>query len=112
MSYSGTRWRRSTTGPATSTLARSAASSRYYGFISEWSVTYTHWTTNMVPIRAAVSITFTMLPDPPQQTQSAVWQDLQKLGKAPYTVQTPIAIPGVTATSPVIPGVSSPAVGG
>ena len=37
----------------------------YYGFISEWTAEYTHWTSNMVPIRAAVSITFTMLPNPP-----------------------------------------------
>ncbi len=36
----------------------------YYGFISEWTAEYTHWTSNMVPIRAAVSITFTMLPEP------------------------------------------------
>lgn len=82
----------------------------YYGFISEWSPVYTHWTSNMVPIRAVVSITFTMLPKPPSGTQTAVWKDLQQLGKAPYAVQTPIAIPGVTATTPIIPGVSSPAV--
>ena len=93
-------------------LGALSAQLSYYGFISEWSVTYTHWTTNMVPIRAAVSITFTMLPKPPAGTQSAVWKDLQQLGKAQYTVATPIAIPGVTATTPVIPGVSSPVVGG
>ena len=31
----------------------------YYGFISEWTVTYTHFTASMVPIRASISITFT-----------------------------------------------------
>jgi hypothetical protein len=86
-------------------LGALASQLNYYGFISEWSPTYTHWTSNMVPIRASISVTFTMLPQPPAATQTSVWQDLQKLGKAPYTVQTPIAIPGVTAGGN-IPGVS------
>lgn len=34
----------------------------YYGYISEWSVEYTHFTQKMVPQRAAVDITMTMLP--------------------------------------------------
>jgi hypothetical protein len=87
-------------------LSALASQLGYYGFISEWSPTYTHFTSSMVPIRASISVTFTMLPTPPKGTQNAVWSDLQKLGKAPYTVATPIAIPGVTASSPAIPGVS------
>lgn len=39
----------------------------YYGYISEWDVTYTHWTQYMVPMRCAVDITFTMLPPPNKQ---------------------------------------------
>lgn len=52
----------------------------YYGFISEWTPNYTHFTVNMVPIRASVDVTFTMLPNPPAGTASAVWRDIQKLG--------------------------------
>lgn len=74
----------------------------FYGFISEWSVTYTHWTSNMVPIRCSVSVSFTMLPNPPKSIQAAVWKDLQRLGKQPSTAplpytgggQPPIPFPG------------------
>lgn len=36
----------------------------YYGYISEWDVTYTHFTQFMVPMRCVVDITFNMLPPP------------------------------------------------
>lgn len=52
----------------------------YYGYISEWTPTYTHFTTNMVPLRASIDITFTMLPSAPKGTAFAVWRDIQKLG--------------------------------
>jgi len=67
----------------------------YYGFISEWTPNYTHFTRNMIPIRASISVSFTMLPAPPSATQQAIWRDNQKLGTAPYTVATPYA-PGYT----------------
>ena len=53
----------------------------YYGFISEWSVEYTHWTTNMIPIRCAVSVTFTMLPQPAATDSNAqqTWADAANL---------------------------------
>jgi hypothetical protein len=62
---------------------------QYYGYISGWSVTYTHWTAAMVPIRAVINVTFTMLANPTAQNVAAVWRDNQKLGTAPYYVQTP-----------------------
>lgn len=65
----------------------------FYGFISEWSVEYTHWTTNMVPIRASVTVSFTMLPNPPQSAETAVWRDLNKLGLAPSTAPVPLLNP-------------------
>jgi hypothetical protein len=34
----------------------------FYGYISEWDVTYTHFNAVMIPIRAAVNISFTLLP--------------------------------------------------
>lgn len=58
----------------------------YYGFISEWTPTYTHFTVNMVPIRASVSVTFTMLPSAPKGVAAAVWRDVQKLGQT-YTTR-------------------------
>lgn len=36
----------------------------YYGYVSEWSVQYTHWTQYNVPFRAVISVNFTMLPNP------------------------------------------------
>lgn len=83
----------------------------YYGFISEWSVNYTHWTSSMVPIRAAVSVNFTMLPTPPTATAQAVWKDLQTLGSAPYTVPIPYA-PGYTPPTSGNGGVISVVSGG
>lgn len=71
----------------------------FYGFISEWSVTYTHWTSNMVPIRCSVSVNFTMLPAAPQGTEQAVWKDLQRLGKQPFNVP----VPGTGGGQPPIP---------
>lgn len=34
----------------------------YYGYISEWDVTITHWTQFMVPMRCVINITMTMMP--------------------------------------------------
>ena len=53
----------------------------YYGFISEWSVQYTHWTTSMVPIRCVISVNFTMLPEPATADADAVatWKDAATL---------------------------------
>jgi hypothetical protein len=36
----------------------------YYGYVDSWSVNYTHWTQQMVPIRCVISVEFTMLPTP------------------------------------------------
>jgi hypothetical protein len=34
----------------------------FYGYVSEWDVTYTHFNAVMIPIRAAINVTFTLLP--------------------------------------------------
>jgi hypothetical protein len=34
----------------------------YYGYITEWDVTITHWTQYMVPMRCVIDISFNMLP--------------------------------------------------
>lgn len=36
----------------------------FYGYVSEWDVTITHWTQYMVPMRCVINITFTMMPTP------------------------------------------------
>jgi hypothetical protein len=41
----------------------------YYGYISEWDLTVTHWTQYMVPMRCVINVTWTMLPTP-QSTNS------------------------------------------
>lgn len=40
----------------------------FYGYVSEWDFTVTHFTQNMVPMRCIVNITFTMLPPKRHQT--------------------------------------------
>lgn len=36
----------------------------YYGYVSEWDVTITHWTQYMIPMRCVINVDFTMLPLP------------------------------------------------
>lgn len=42
----------------------------YYGYISAWDVTYTHWTSEMIPVRCEIDITFTMLPAPTTSSET------------------------------------------
>ena len=67
----------------------------FYGYISEWSVQYTHFTVNMVPIRCVVTVTFTMLPNPTSSAATATWKDVSVLNGS-YAATVPYA-PGVTA---------------
>ena len=43
----------------------------FFGYISDWNVTYTHFNALMIPVRAAVDITFTLLPIPSQTVTPA-----------------------------------------
>jgi hypothetical protein len=36
----------------------------YYGYVSAWDVTITHWTQYMIPMRCVINVTFTMMPTP------------------------------------------------
>jgi hypothetical protein len=69
----------------------------YYGYVSEWTPTYTHFTANMVPIRCSIDVTFTMLPNPPAGTGTATWNDVQRLNGS-YVAAVPYA-PNVTPPS-------------
>lgn len=64
--------------PATTQFTSVGTQMSYYGFISEWSVTYSHWTVNMIPIRAAINVSFTMLPQPSSSDSNAqnTWRDI------------------------------------
>jgi hypothetical protein len=69
---------------------------KYYGYVSGWDVQYTHFSELMVPMRAVVDITFTLLP--PANTGSSP-------GAAPGGATTPAggtpaqqAASGLTAT--------------
>lgn len=42
----------------------------FYGYISEWDFTVTHWTQQMVPIRCIIDISWTMLPPPLQPSKA------------------------------------------
>jgi len=60
----------------------------FYGYISEWDFTITHFTQNMVPMRAVIDVTFTMLPTPkhvttPGSTGSTHWSGLPTQGPGP-----------------------------
>lgn len=79
-------------------IAAVASQLAYYGFISEWSVTYTHWTAAMVPIRASITINFTMLPNPPIAEAQAVWSDATILGRGVGAAPLPNAGSGQRIT--------------
>lgn len=91
--------------PNSSNFNAVGAQVQFSGFINEWSVEYTHWTQNMVPIRCAISVNFTMMANPSVPDTMAVWRDSQKLGLAPSTSPIPYA-PGQGPTG--IPGVNAP----
>lgn len=56
----------------------------FFGYIAEWSVQYTHWTTNMVPIRCVISVSFTMLPTSDSQQENAVWSQGSQINTTTY----------------------------
>lgn len=63
----------------------------YFGYVSEWDVTITHWTQFMVPMRCVINITFTMMP---QEAQSGNTSKSNSPVKNPATGTT--QAPGTT----------------
>lgn len=55
----------------------SKSSMWFYGYVSEWDVTVTHWTQFMIPMRCVINITFTLMPTPakpkPVSTSNTYW---------------------------------------
>lgn len=70
---------------------------KYYGYITSLSVQYTHWSYDMVPVRAAVNIGFTVLLTTPTSTSST---DSSNSGST-TTTKPQEAIPG--KDYPVLP---------
>lgn len=65
----------------------------YYGYINEWSVQYTHWSQYNIPMRAVISVSFTMLPPPAKQTTQPAGNNIW------YVYPTPTGNP----TNPLLP---------
>ncbi len=72
---------------------------RYYGYISEFSVQYTHWTQFNVPMRCVISVTFTMLTMPGTQPPSLPATNINSLLNG-------------SATQPVTPALGAAGIGG
>ena len=75
---------------------------KYYGYINEWSVQYTHWTQYDIPMRCVISVNFTMLPwpttQPSQNASDAAWSVLPTPTGGPGI--TNVANPGQTTQLP------------
>jgi hypothetical protein len=73
-------------GPTSTPATSNGYGISYYGYVDSWSVEYTHFTVNMIPLRAVVDISFTFLPppiampDPGAATKAAVQQDVNGSG--------------------------------
>jgi hypothetical protein len=55
----------------------------YYGYIDSWDVTYTHFTSGMIPMRCQVDVSFTLLPPPatPGNTAGSALIALEQQGQ-------------------------------
>jgi hypothetical protein len=78
----------------------------FYGYISSWSFTVTHWTQYMVPMRCVINITFTMLPPPATGSGSSANPGLSGGPGGPASITSSgIQTPTNTTTLPS-PGVA------
>lgn len=86
--------------PATTQFTSVGTQLAFYGFISEWSVQYTHWTVNMIPIRAAINVSFVMLPNPSASDSNSqnTWKDITGIqgGVTPPAGTQPVGSIAVT----------------
>jgi hypothetical protein len=55
----------------------------YYGYIDSWDVQYTHFSQSMIPLRAVVDISFSLLPPPPIKPPSTAATSVSKGGIFP-----------------------------
>lgn len=74
----------------------------YYGYVDSWDVTYTHFTSLMVPMRCEVDVSFTFLPPPakPASTAGAALIALEQQGQT-GVIPTPSPAGGRTGGPPV-----------
>jgi hypothetical protein len=71
----------------------------YFGYISSFSVQYTHWSNSMIPLRCVVSVSFTMLPNPQQSDAVAVQTDVYNAGLFTSPGGNPAYLPGGSGVS-------------
>lgn len=86
----------------------------FFGFIQEWSVQYTHFTENMIPIRCVVSVNFTMLPASNSMGSAAVSNDISGNITVPYAPGVRVKPPiwNTNAGSVISTGLGSAGIGG
>jgi len=73
----------------------------FYGYVSEWDVTITHWTQYMIPMRCVINVTFTMMPTPTSVTGSNANTEWSAAGQAQDTLNN---IAHTTPTGTPLPG--------
>jgi hypothetical protein len=79
----------------------------FYGYVSEWDFTVTHWTQYMVPMRCVMNVTFTMLPPPTQGAGSSANPGLGAGPGGPSSVTSPgtqVPLPTTTVPGPGVSG--------
>lgn len=67
---------------------------RYYGWITNFSITYSHWSRTMIPLRGGVDISFTLIPNAKQKQGARVTK----------TKTTKQHVPGAKGKSSTAPG--------
>jgi hypothetical protein len=45
---------------------------QYYGYVSEWDVSYTHFNQQMIPMRCVIDVSFTLMPPPSGNAQGSI----------------------------------------
>lgn len=71
----------------------------FYGYVSEWDVTITHWTQYMIPMRCVINVTFTMMPTPAPTTGSNANTEWSAASIAQNTLNSITHLPGATQST-------------
>jgi hypothetical protein len=90
-------------GPTSSAVGGKGYGITYYGYIDSWSVEYTHFTNNMIPMRAVVDISFTFLPPPTKAADTAGAATIAAAQDVANAVSK-LNLGGLTIPNPLGPG--------
>lgn len=75
----------------------------YYGYVSGWDVQYTHFAQNMVPMRAVIDVSYTLLPPQPKVSNAAAKGAATRVDSTPVANLTNPGNPPVV-NPPTLPG--------